>query len=242
MQSTKKTPVAVLRHEIGLTVEEFAELIGKSVSAVNSLETGRLALSEETARTIAVQTGVALSWLLNGNAKQKPYRNYTVKGTALPYTRDYFEEVQYARGRKLIQPKLAPLAPELRLWPALNAICQWISVHHRACEDGDGEFACYLMRKAIEPLIERFGKDDKVALEANKYARITLANGDQFGFRDFNGLGITLVPSTIVDDAPKKQRVAKSSPLPPSPGYAHRASGRKFSSPERRRLDGQASG
>jgi transcriptional regulator with XRE-family HTH domain len=185
--STRSLVNSNIRSTLGLSVEEFADLIGKAVSTVRSLETGRLGLSEETARTITKQTGVALSWLLNGNAKQKPYRNYTVEGAFVPYTRDYFEEVQWARARQLIMPRLTPLAPELRLWPALDAISEWISVHHHACETGDGEFARYLMQKAIKPLIERFGRDDKAALEANKNARITLANGDEFRFSAFQG-------------------------------------------------------
>jgi transcriptional regulator with XRE-family HTH domain len=59
----------VLRQILGLTVEEFAKLIGKSLTTVNSLETGRLKLSEETAFRISQETGVEMHWLLKGKSK-----------------------------------------------------------------------------------------------------------------------------------------------------------------------------
>jgi transcriptional regulator with XRE-family HTH domain len=58
---------------LGLTVQEFADLIGKSTVTVNSLETGRLLLSAETAQTIAKETGANMDWLLADNPKGKPY-------------------------------------------------------------------------------------------------------------------------------------------------------------------------
>lgn len=198
MRSRKLTTVAALRSVLGLSVEEFADLIGRAPSSIRSLETGRLGLSEKTAQSIAEETGVALSWLLNGNAKQKPYTS--TNEVIEPYTRHHFENVQWIRTREGHLPKLAPLAPELRLRASLDAISQWISVYHHACEDGDGDIAFFLMQKAIEPLIERFGKDDKAALEANKDALIILANGDEYRFRNFRGLGVSFVPSSELDE------------------------------------------
>lgn len=213
MRSQKLTPVAVLRSLLGLSVEEFANVVGKAPSTIKSLETGRLALSEETALSIANQTGVAVAWLLEGNAKQKPYTS--LYGRTEPYTRNHFEEVQWTRLRHSIMPQrdLTPLPPELRLWPGLDVISEWLSVHHHAYEDGNAEFARYLMRQAIKPLIKRFGRDDKAMLEANKDARIILANGQEFCFHfqdpESSNLKdtptIVLGPSVIARKTPRKK-------------------------------------
>ncbi len=90
LQSKKKTPVAVLRTKLGLTVKEFAELIGKSVWSVTSLESGRLKLSEETAHDISKETGVEMKWLMDGNPKEKPYETDPVDGSKHPYAKEVF--------------------------------------------------------------------------------------------------------------------------------------------------------
>jgi transcriptional regulator with XRE-family HTH domain len=60
--------VAVLRLATGLSAEEFGQLIGKSLSTVKSLESGKLALSELTAAIIANKTDIAMRWLLAEDA------------------------------------------------------------------------------------------------------------------------------------------------------------------------------
>jgi transcriptional regulator with XRE-family HTH domain len=72
MKSTLSTVVAVVRHETGLSAQEFAELIGKSYPTLKSLESGRLKLSERTALDISRATGVSLEWLLAGDPKTLP--------------------------------------------------------------------------------------------------------------------------------------------------------------------------
>jgi transcriptional regulator with XRE-family HTH domain len=72
MRSLGKTTTAVVRAEVGLSLEEFAELIGKAPSTVESLEGGRLALSEKTALEISKKFGVGLTWLLAGDPKSAP--------------------------------------------------------------------------------------------------------------------------------------------------------------------------
>lgn len=64
-KSQARTKVTVLRATIGLTVKEFAQLLGRSVHTVNSLESGRLQLSDGLAAKVREKTGVALSWLLD---------------------------------------------------------------------------------------------------------------------------------------------------------------------------------
>ena len=72
MISGLKTPVAVLRQMLGLSVEDFGKLIGKSLSTVTKLDNGALPLSEETAHTVSLETGVSMHWLLEGNPAEDP--------------------------------------------------------------------------------------------------------------------------------------------------------------------------
>ena len=164
--------MAVLRLLLGLTVEEFAALIGKSTSAVTSLETGRLALSEETAFKIKKETGVAVTWLLHGNAKEKPYQEI-IRGTRQPYTKEVFEQIQ---ARKLnTKPYIS--VPKTRIVYALEAVTDWLSVYNKAEESAEGDLARYLMRKFLDQLIERLGKDDAAFMRVNAKTRIIPPDG-----------------------------------------------------------------
>jgi transcriptional regulator with XRE-family HTH domain len=177
MQSRKKTTVAVLRLMLGLTVEEFAALIGKSTSAVTSLEAGRLALSEETAFKISQQTGVSLEWLLHGDAKQKPYTGPSSNGTTEPYTKEVFERLQ---ARKLERDHRT--MSEVRIVAGIATIGDWLSIYSHAVETGEGELVRYLMRDFLKKLNERFAKDDDAFFRANEKARLTTADGSNFKF------------------------------------------------------------
>ena len=166
MQSQKKTSVAVLRTQLGLTVEEFAKLIGKSVSTVTSLETGRLNLSEETAYDIYTQTGVSMKWLLDGNPKEKPYM--IEDDSKRPYTKDLFERIQ-AHLKRGITYTTNPA----RILPlALSEIGDWISVRTKAVNAGNYELAYYLLRNFLDQLVERLGKDDEATAQLNEKARL----------------------------------------------------------------------
>jgi hypothetical protein len=92
MKSRKRTTVAIVRDEIGLSVEDFAKLIGKHVATIKSLEagSGRLALSGATAIEISKRTGVSAAWLLDGNIRAKP-----VDQNGRPWNWDVFSEVFY---------------------------------------------------------------------------------------------------------------------------------------------------
>jgi transcriptional regulator with XRE-family HTH domain len=244
MHSRKKTPVAVLRLELGLTVDEFAALIGKSISAVTSLETGRLALSPDTALVIATETGVALDWLLDGNPKEKPYVIEPRNGPRERYTRELFEKIQAAKSKG---PQELP--NDLKFTLAINTICPWISVLYKASKDGQLDLAVYLMGKAIDELAERFGKDDEAVLQATEKVRIKVGD-EEYMIVDWYGkkLGIFSSPEAREKRAKgqaafeaSKEEPPKSSPLPPSIGNAHRGGARKSASPRHRRRDVPAS-
>jgi transcriptional regulator with XRE-family HTH domain len=244
MHSRKKTTVAVLRLELGLTVEEFAALIGKSISAVTSLETGRLALSEDTAQTIAAETGVALDWLLHGNAKEKPYVFQDRFGMRDGYTRRHFERIQAAKSGKA--PRVE-LPHEMNFVKAIDTVCPWISVYYKAAEKGEIDLAVYLMRKAIDELAKRFGKDDKAVLQATEKVRIRIVD-EEYMITGLSGnLNVFPTPETRskisrqfhqsmhCTPPSEEETTSKSAPFQPSPGNARRGANRKSASPRRRR-------
>jgi transcriptional regulator with XRE-family HTH domain len=72
-KSELRTKVAVLRSVIGLSVGEFAALVGKSPYTIKSLESGRLKLSKGLAILISKKTGVALRWLLDETQTGPPF-------------------------------------------------------------------------------------------------------------------------------------------------------------------------
>jgi transcriptional regulator with XRE-family HTH domain len=193
VHSKKKTTIAVLRLLLGLTVEEFAVLIGKSVSAVTSLETGRLKLSEETAFEVSRQTGVAMAWLLAGAAKEKPYAIDEGDNSKRSFTKELFESVQ---AHKMTGGKYARTRnPERRLVGAISVVSDWISVYNAAAGTGKAELAVYLMQRFLSELIERLGKDDDDMIRINQNARIITADGLEWAFvRDNETDSISLEP------------------------------------------------
>jgi transcriptional regulator with XRE-family HTH domain len=176
MLSRKLTCVAVLRTELGLTVEGFANLIGKSISAVNSLETGRLALSEETAFKIQQQTGVEMAWLLKGNPKEKPYA-IDETGQSHPYTKEIFELIQAGEQPWDLHENVTGALAE-----ALGIAVPWVSIYATAREAGKAQLAAYLMRDFLENLRQRLGADDKLMVALNKNAKI-ITDGAELTFR-----------------------------------------------------------
>ena len=100
MRSMQKTTTAVVRSQAGLSLNEFAELIGKSPDTVASLEGARLALSERTALEISRKTGVSCAWLTKGDQKAPAI---DVEGK--PWTHKSFET---CRARSARQGKLSP--------------------------------------------------------------------------------------------------------------------------------------
>ena len=106
--SSQKHNVARLRVLTGEKQESFAKLIGCSVHTLQSIETGRLKLSEELARRISAATDVDLNWLGKNDLKAEP----CVANSTFPYTSSAFENAQ--RQTQLGTPDfIATIAPEL---------------------------------------------------------------------------------------------------------------------------------
>jgi transcriptional regulator with XRE-family HTH domain len=181
MKSRRKTTVAQLRHLPGLSVEAFAKLIGKSATTVNSLESGRLKLSEETAFKIQEQTGVEMEWLLRAGPREKPYvLSFEGHERRKPYTKELFEQTQSLKGRKSYYSDNSVH----HLITAISIVSDWLSVYTAAEQAGRGDLATYLMCQFLDQLCERMSKDDKSFLRLNRDARIVAADGSEWKFSE----------------------------------------------------------
>lgn len=177
MQSKKSTCVAVLRTELGLTVEQFAKLIGKSISAINSLETGRLVLSEETAYRIQEKIGVSMEWLLDGNPTENPFW-INQENQRLPWSKSMFELIQSDN----VPSGLRPARPAWRLASAITIVGDWLSIYTAADRQGKGPRATYLMTRFLKNLTELLGKDDEAFLRANQKAKLITQDNNEWKF------------------------------------------------------------
>jgi transcriptional regulator with XRE-family HTH domain len=196
MKSKRRTTIAVLRQELGLSVEKFAKLIDKSVATINSLETGRLKLSEETAFKIQEETGVEMQWLLKAGPREKPYvLSFEGYGARRPYAKELFEQIQSSKGRKSYYLK----DPEHHLIPAISIVSDWFSVYAKAEQAGREDLATYLMCQFLDQLVERMGQNDDLFLRSNKNAKIVANDGSEWKFAKQKNEGseqplLTLVP------------------------------------------------
>src|SRR4051794_25752931 len=92
--SPMRHTLAVLRTTIGLTQKEMAELVDRAPRTIQAIELGHLQLSEELALSIAKETGVDESWLLQGDTREPPSRGAALLAFSLekrPYERKDYE-------------------------------------------------------------------------------------------------------------------------------------------------------
>jgi transcriptional regulator with XRE-family HTH domain len=160
--SSKRTTVAALRTTLGLSVEQFSKLIGKSVSTVKSLETpDRLKLSEDTAMKISDETGISARWLLEGDPDKPMIAD---SGWAPPdkpaplYYKSLFEHIQAtAQAMAKDQGRKRYLRHQKRDAQSLELCSQWFGILAAARKDGKQEVAEYLFGQFIDQMKKRFG-------------------------------------------------------------------------------------
>ena len=79
-RSPLRHPLAILRTTIGLTQKEMADLVDRTPSTIQSVELGKLPLSEDLAMLIAEATGVDPGWLLEDDPTTPPRKGPTAMG------------------------------------------------------------------------------------------------------------------------------------------------------------------
>jgi transcriptional regulator with XRE-family HTH domain len=213
MLSLQKTTVAVLRQVLGLSVEEFGRLIGKSASTITKLDNGSLPLSDETAHTIATETGVCLLWLLKGGPEEEPYV-LDWAGRKYPYFKGHFEQVQAQKGAI---PRY-PLDPALYFVVSTMATHDFHSIYAAAEKAGRGELAIYRIRKVLKDLAAEMGKDDEGFLRLNADARIVAANKSEWKWVGAKDHGIEGVDGAVLQKAKGGAPTARPQQIPCTDG------------------------
>lgn len=136
----------MLRRVIGKTQPQMAKMLGCSAATIQSIEVGRLKMSERLAQRISRKTDINPAWLLQGDPLAPP-----MDTTGAPYTQESFE---------LNQPINHPL-PVIGVSDWLSGIWRQVlgilaSAHKRRelplCE--------YKLRESLRALEKRFGYQD----------------------------------------------------------------------------------
>lgn len=112
-------PLAVLRTTIGLTQKELGILVQRAARTIQSIELGKLPLTEELALKIAHETGVDVAWLLAGNPGVTPRRGPSAYGfQRLPL--DHYSRRDYELHRSWLE-----LRPDSKPESELRAKSSW---------------------------------------------------------------------------------------------------------------------
>jgi transcriptional regulator with XRE-family HTH domain len=178
--SSKRTTVAVLRAMLGLSVEEFASLIGKSAPTIRSLESGRLKLGEETARKIAKETGVSIYWLFAADPSKQPFSEDDL-GVRFPYGKDIYEHVQARAAGALFTPP--EITPAVLHATTVRHCLDWLPIFAAAHKAGKGDLAVFSLRRFFAEMKERFGEDYEIAREASEDSRLITPEGKRYAFQ-----------------------------------------------------------
>lgn len=166
--SQQKSKVAQIRMTTGETAEAFADIIGKSLPTLRSLETGRLKLSEKTASDISRATGVGLRWLLDDKATP-PFCEDT--RPAKPFTKEIYIHHIAKKRRSYLKND----TPELKLMLSF-AVREIITAVYGAAERGNGDIALYYIEKFAEDLSKQFSP----AQDRRQAARALIFLGESF--------------------------------------------------------------
>ena len=148
--SPLRHPLAVLRQIVGITQKELANLVGKSAATIQAIELGKLALSEELALKIALETGVAMKWLLDGNPSIAPFREDRLIHEPGDFSKAAFERRRAERAvgeSGSIHLIHIPAASGARL----------TAIEGAARDNPDWKIAHYRISKFLESLEKEFG-------------------------------------------------------------------------------------
>jgi len=146
--SQKRTVFAILRSIIGIKDVEMAEILGCSKATINSLECGRLKLSDSMAERYRHQTGISIKWLLEGDVDAEPVDEFT-----RPYTAETFHHTQISKRIYDMPPGEYVSGDCLAFYGYLRAIL------HQSRKRQTYHIARYEIERALKKLGDEFGYD-----------------------------------------------------------------------------------
>jgi transcriptional regulator with XRE-family HTH domain len=161
-QKPPRHNVARLRLFLGKSQREMADIAGCSFDTIQSVELGRLALSEDLARRISAATDVHLHWLLDNDLEAD-----IVETRGHPYTHSVFENRQAQRkfgDNELSRQMMADYAASF--YGQIRAILSSASKKDLA------EVATWKVAKYLDDCRREFGHDKKL-----------IGTEEQFGLR-----------------------------------------------------------
>jgi transcriptional regulator with XRE-family HTH domain len=104
-------PLAVLRTTIGLTQKQMGALVNRAARTIQSIELGKLPLTEELALRIAEATGVDEAWLFAANPAVPPRKGLTLlqagRGDGVYSKADYEYHRAYVESPLVTRQELA---------------------------------------------------------------------------------------------------------------------------------------
>jgi len=157
--SPLRHPVAVLRSIIGLGQKELAKIVDKSTATIQAIELRKLALSEELALKISLETGASARWLMDGDPNANPVLDNGGSGIHLGiFTKNDFEQRRADRLRNVdggIRSIDPPWHDPARLF----------AIKEAAEAAGNDRMLQYRIAKFFEDLEKEFGASKKAYQE-----------------------------------------------------------------------------
>ena len=168
-------PVAAVRGYLKLSQKQFAELIDRSASTVQSIELGRLPLSLNLAARISDRTGVLMSWLMSGDVSKPIPAAESTGYRFVEYTKEHFD---------LCQSRKMKIADEEHIEMILKLLANDLTAVWRSATKNGAEASkrcVYQMENTLKNLVnklqEEFGVDSDYQIASIEYLTNQLTGG-----------------------------------------------------------------
>lgn len=209
--------MALLRLAIGLTQKEMADLLDCSPPTIQSIELGRLAISQKLAQRAALQTGATIAWLLE-NDTSKPPVDYQGK----PITMEGYTATQAQLKRSQNTDNEVDRIGEAYA----VAVVRIFYILHAALDRGNADLTIY---KLLQP-IDRLTKEMGMKIHQHPTMETILYDVTRKPIDDTKNLNAGLVNAlteSFYDLCEQKKRHEKTDVKKPSRASAKRSPGRK---------------
>jgi len=159
-RSPKRHNLARLRLFLNLGQKEMAEVCSCSVDTIQSIELGRLALSDSLARRISNATGISVGWLL-GNDLKAPL--ISDDGYFKPFTVEHYNQRRSDRDLGLIHEKRLSARKRGIVGPPIELLTIVFYAWMRAIfATNDGNIALWQTGNFLEKLARKYGHNPRI--------------------------------------------------------------------------------
>jgi transcriptional regulator with XRE-family HTH domain len=147
--------LVTLREICGLTQRELADLAGRSVHTIRSIEQGKHPLGEKLAAAISARAGVSMQWLLDDTQAGAP-----IDDAGEPLTRDRFESRVGGSLASLSLPRKIGMIWEQLVKEALHGHSTALAMYRvmKAIDEFEREFSPPGRPRAFTDLLPKYEK------------------------------------------------------------------------------------